>query len=166
MLLYSCSTWQSVGSLILSFLTFILCVLFPVSQAADADLVSNVTYRIKTEAARQLFAVNRLTGAVSVLQALDFEDLATSNSTYTFEVEALDHGGVLPPGTATVIVRITVRPQFYHTSLSGSTRSLPESSAGSSWSWFELGGRRPVFIRSSAGDWIKSFQSSSTVSTC
>lgn len=76
----------------------------------DADLVSNVTYRIKTEAARQLFAVNRLTGAVSVLQALDFEDLAASNSTYTFEVEALDHGGVLPPGTATVIVRITVRP--------------------------------------------------------
>lgn len=75
----------------------------------DADLVSNVTYRIKTEAARQLFAVNRLTGAVSVLQALDFEDLAAGNSTYTFEVEALDHGGVLPPGTATVIVRITVR---------------------------------------------------------
>uniref|UniRef100_A0A8C1U809 Protocadherin-15 n=1 Tax=Cyprinus carpio TaxID=7962 RepID=A0A8C1U809_CYPCA len=78
--------------------------------AVDADLISNVTYRIKTEAARQLFAVNRLTGAVSVLQALDFEDLATGNSTYTFEVEALDHGGVLPPGTATVIVRITVRP--------------------------------------------------------
>ncbi|KAF4106058.1 hypothetical protein G5714_013720 [Onychostoma macrolepis] len=76
-------------------------------SAVDADLVSNVTYRIKTEAARQLFAVNRLTGAVSVLQALDFEDLAASNSTYTFEVEALDHGGVLPPGTATVIVRIT-----------------------------------------------------------
>uniref|UniRef100_A0A673HXY9 Protocadherin-15 n=1 Tax=Sinocyclocheilus rhinocerous TaxID=307959 RepID=A0A673HXY9_9TELE len=76
-------------------------------SAEDADLVSNVTYRIKTEAARQLFAVNRLTGAVSVLQVLDFEDLAAGNSTYTFEVEALDHGGVLPPGTATVIVRIT-----------------------------------------------------------
>uniref|UniRef100_A0A8C1QR49 Protocadherin-15 n=1 Tax=Cyprinus carpio TaxID=7962 RepID=A0A8C1QR49_CYPCA len=79
-------------------------------SAVDADLVSNVTYRIKTEEARQLFAVNRLTGAVSVLQALDFEDLAAGNSTYTFEVEALDHGGVLPPGMATVIVRITVRP--------------------------------------------------------
>uniref|UniRef100_A0A8C2CAD2 Protocadherin-15 n=1 Tax=Cyprinus carpio TaxID=7962 RepID=A0A8C2CAD2_CYPCA len=76
-------------------------------SAVDADLVSNVTYRIKTEEARQLFAVNRLTGAVSVLQALDFEDLAAGNSTYTFEVEALDHGGVLPPGMATVIVRIT-----------------------------------------------------------
>uniref|UniRef100_A0A8C1U7X1 Protocadherin-15 n=1 Tax=Cyprinus carpio TaxID=7962 RepID=A0A8C1U7X1_CYPCA len=82
------------------------------SPAVDADLISNVTYRIKTEAARQLFAVNRLTGAVSVLQALDFEDLATGNSTYTFEVEALDHGGVLPPGTATVIVRITDMNDF------------------------------------------------------
>ncbi|KAI2658045.1 Protocadherin-15 [Labeo rohita] len=81
-------------------------------SAVDADLVSNVTYRIKTEAARQLFAVNRLTGAVSVLQALDFEDLAAGNSTYTFEVEALDHGGVLPPGTATVIVRITDMNDF------------------------------------------------------
>ncbi|XP_059421808.1 protocadherin-15a [Carassius carassius] len=76
-------------------------------SAVDADLDSNVTYRIKTEAAQQLFAVNRLTGAISVLQALDFEDLAAGNSTYTFEVEALDHGGVLPPGAATVIARIT-----------------------------------------------------------
>ncbi|KAG1963244.1 protocadherin-15, partial [Pimephales promelas] len=81
-------------------------------SAVDADLVSNVTYRIKTEAARQLFSVNRLTGAVSVLQALDFEDLEAGNSTYTFEVEALDHGGVLPPGTATVIVRITDMNDF------------------------------------------------------
>ncbi|XP_016382084.1 protocadherin-15-like [Sinocyclocheilus rhinocerous] len=81
-------------------------------SAVDADLVSNVTYRIKTEAARQLFTVNRLTGAISVLQALDFEDLAAGNSTYTFEVEALDHGGVLLPGTATVIVRITDMNDF------------------------------------------------------
>lgn len=84
----------------------------------DADLVSNVTYRIKTEAARQLFSVNRLTGTVSVLLALDFENLAAGNSTYTFEVEALDHGGVLPPGTATVVVRITVRPLRAHSVLS------------------------------------------------
>uniref|UniRef100_A0A9J8DI95 Protocadherin-15 n=1 Tax=Cyprinus carpio carpio TaxID=630221 RepID=A0A9J8DI95_CYPCA len=92
-------------------------------SAVDADLVSNVTYRIKTEEARQLFAVNRLTGAVSVLQALDFEDLAAGNSTYTFEVEALDHGGVLPPGMATVIVRITdvndFSPVFRHTLYKG-----------------------------------------------
>ncbi|KAK9964140.1 hypothetical protein ABG768_005338, partial [Culter alburnus] len=81
-------------------------------SATDADLISNVTYRIKTEAARQLFAVNRLTGAISVLQAVDFEELAAGNSTYTFEVEALDHGGVLPPGTATVIVRITDMNDF------------------------------------------------------
>ncbi|XP_026133814.1 protocadherin-15-like isoform X3 [Carassius auratus] len=81
-------------------------------SAVDADLVSNITYRIKTEAAQQLFTVNRLTGAVSVLQALDFEDLAAGNSTYTFEVQALDHGGVLPPGMATVIVRITDMNDF------------------------------------------------------
>ncbi|KAA0718253.1 Protocadherin-15 Precursor [Triplophysa tibetana] len=80
-------------------------------SAMDADLVSNVTYRIKTEAARLLFAVNRLTGNLSVLQALDYEDLG-GNSTYTFEVEALDHGGTLPPGTATVIVRITDMNDF------------------------------------------------------
>ncbi|TRY57827.1 hypothetical protein DNTS_022741, partial [Danionella cerebrum] len=75
-------------------------------SAVDADLVSNVTYRIKTEEAQQFFAVNRLTGAMSVLQALDFESFAAGNSSFTFEVEALDHGGVLPPGTATVVVRI------------------------------------------------------------
>lgn len=75
----------------------------------DADLVSNITYRIKTDTAQQLFAVDRLSGALSVLQALDFEALGRDGANYTFQVEALDHEGLLPPGVATVLVRITVR---------------------------------------------------------
>ncbi|XP_048125672.1 protocadherin-15a isoform X2 [Alosa alosa] len=76
-------------------------------SAFDADLDSNVTYRIMSEDARQLFAVDRLTGALSILQSLDFEDLSGEDgATYTFQVEALDHGGILPPGVATVIIKI------------------------------------------------------------
>lgn len=127
----------------------------------DADLVSNVTYRIKTEAARQLFAVNRLTGAVSVLQALDFEDLAAGNSTYTFEVEALDHGGVLPPGTATVIVRITVS-QWKVPSQSSATFFLKVQQF-SHKKWVGTGEERREFssglvASEEAGDWIRSFR--------
>lgn len=77
----------------------------------DADLFSNVTYRIMTESARQLFSLNAVTGELAVLQALDFEGLAAMGmgDTYTFQVEAVDQGGVMPPGHATVTVRITVR---------------------------------------------------------
>ncbi|TSK22798.1 Protocadherin-15 [Bagarius yarrelli] len=56
---------------------------------------------------RQLFAVDRITGALSVLQSLDFEALGRDGANYTFQVEALDYEGVLPPGIATVTVRIT-----------------------------------------------------------
>lgn len=81
-------------------------------QAVDADLFSNVTYRIRTESARQLFSLNAVTGELAVLQTLDFEDLAAlgMGTSYTFQVEAVDQGGVMPPGQATVTVRITVRP--------------------------------------------------------
>ena len=77
----------------------------------DADLFSNVTYRIKTESARQLFSLNPLTGDLSVLQTLDFEDLANMGlgANITFQVEAVDVGGIMPPGQATVTVRISVR---------------------------------------------------------
>lgn len=76
----------------------------------DSDLFSNVTYRIKTESARQLFSLNPITGELAVLQTLDFEDLAAMGmgASYTFQVEAVDQGGVMPPGQATVTVRITV----------------------------------------------------------
>ncbi|XP_046690042.1 protocadherin-15a isoform X6 [Silurus meridionalis] len=76
-------------------------------NATDEDLISNITYRIRTEEARQLFAVDRVTGALSVLQSLDFEALGQNGANYTFQVEALDYEGVLPPGIATVTVRIT-----------------------------------------------------------
>lgn len=77
----------------------------------DSDLFSNVTYRIKTESARQLFSLNPVTGELAVLQTLDFENLAAMSmgASYTFQVEAVDQGGVMPPGQATVTVRITVR---------------------------------------------------------
>uniref|UniRef100_A0A4W5MNF6 Protocadherin-related 15b n=1 Tax=Hucho hucho TaxID=62062 RepID=A0A4W5MNF6_9TELE len=73
--------------------------------AKDADLDSNITFRIRTPEARQLFAVNPVTGELSVLQTLDFETLAATD--HTFVVEALDSGGSMPPGLATVTVKIT-----------------------------------------------------------
>nr|XP_015202388.1 PREDICTED: protocadherin-15 isoform X4 [Lepisosteus oculatus] len=76
-------------------------------EAKDADLDSNVTYRIRTQEARQLFSVNPVTGELSVLQVLDFETLSTSGASYTFIVEALGSGGSMPPGLATVTVKIS-----------------------------------------------------------
>uniref|UniRef100_A0A8C7Q4C5 Protocadherin-related 15b n=1 Tax=Oncorhynchus mykiss TaxID=8022 RepID=A0A8C7Q4C5_ONCMY len=73
--------------------------------AKDSDLDSNVTFRIRTPEARQLFAVNPVTGELSVLQTLDFETLAATD--HTFVVEALNSGGSMPPGLATVTVKIT-----------------------------------------------------------
>nr|XP_046257906.1 protocadherin-15-like isoform X6 [Scatophagus argus] len=83
-------------------------------SAVDADLFSNVTYRIKTESARQLFSLNPVTGELAVLQTLDFENLAAMGmgASYTFQVEAVDQGGVIPPGQATVTVRITDMNDF------------------------------------------------------
>ncbi|KAK1905784.1 Protocadherin-15, partial [Dissostichus eleginoides] len=83
-------------------------------SAVDSDLFSNVTYRIKTESARQLFSLNPVTGELAVLQTLDFEDLAAMGmgASYTFQVEAVDQEGVMPPGQATVTVRITDMNDF------------------------------------------------------
>ncbi|XP_060943392.1 protocadherin-15-like [Limanda limanda] len=83
-------------------------------SAVDSDLVSNVTYRIKTESARQRFSLNPITGELASLQTLDFEALAAMGmgASYTFQVEAVDQGGVMPPGQATVTVRITDMNDF------------------------------------------------------
>ncbi|XP_035029147.2 protocadherin-15 isoform X4 [Hippoglossus stenolepis] len=83
-------------------------------SAVDSDLISNVTYRIKTESAQQLFSLNPITGELAVLQTLDFENLAAMGmgASYTFQVEAVDQGGVMPPGQATVTVRITDMNDF------------------------------------------------------
>lgn len=90
-----------------------LCFSSFFSQAVDVDLFSNITYRIKTESARQLFSLNPITGELAVLQTLDFEGLAAigMGASYTFQVEAVDQGARMPPGQATVTVRITVRAQ-------------------------------------------------------
>uniref|UniRef100_A0A673ZVF4 Protocadherin-related 15a n=1 Tax=Salmo trutta TaxID=8032 RepID=A0A673ZVF4_SALTR len=83
-------------------------------SAVDADLFSNVTYRIKSAEARKLFSVNPITGELLVLQTLDFEDLASMGmgTNYTFQVEAVDQAGTMPPGEATVTVRITDMNDF------------------------------------------------------
>uniref|UniRef100_A0A8C4YVW9 Protocadherin-related 15a n=1 Tax=Gadus morhua TaxID=8049 RepID=A0A8C4YVW9_GADMO len=83
-------------------------------SALDADLFSNITFRIRTGSARLLFAVDPISGNVSMLQTLDFEDLAAMGmgTSYTFQVEAVDQGGVMPPGQATVTVRITDMNDF------------------------------------------------------
>ena len=89
----------------------------PSGQALDADLFSNITFRIKTGSARLLFALDPISGNLSMLQTLDFEDLAAlgMGTSYTFQVEAVDQAGVMPPGQATVTVRITVRDTHRHT---------------------------------------------------
>lgn len=85
------------------------------SQAVDPDLFSNVTYRIKTESAKQLFSLNLVTGELVLLQILDFEGLAAMgmSTSYSFLVEAVDQGEVMPPGQANVTIRITVRASRY-----------------------------------------------------
>ena len=97
----------------------------PSGQALDADLFSNITFRIRTGSARLLFAVDPISGNVSMLQTLDFEDLAAMGmgTSYTFQVEAVDQGGVMPPGQATVTVRITVRDMHAHTRICTHTRT-------------------------------------------
>ncbi|KAF5891995.1 protocadherin-15 isoform X2, partial [Clarias magur] len=74
--------------------------------ALDADLNSNITYRISTTEARKLFELNPVTGELKVLYTLDFEKLSPEETTHTFVVEAVDSEGSMPPGLATVTVTI------------------------------------------------------------
>lgn len=77
-------------------------------KAVDADLGSNLTYRIRSEGSdsgvEQLFRVDPRSGELSVLRVLDYEELSVS--TYSFIVEALDTSGTMPPGLASVTVNI------------------------------------------------------------
>uniref|UniRef100_A0A3Q3EN27 Protocadherin-15 n=1 Tax=Labrus bergylta TaxID=56723 RepID=A0A3Q3EN27_9LABR len=81
-------------------------------KAIDADLSSNLTYRIRSEGLDQeifqLFRINMVTGEVSVREVLDYEALSDPEPTYTFTVEATDMEGSMPPGLASVTVRIMV----------------------------------------------------------
>ena len=56
----------------------------------------------------ELFHINPMTGELSVLKVLDFEALTDSEPSYVFTVEALDTDGNMPPGLASVTVRIMV----------------------------------------------------------
>lgn len=83
-------------------------------KAVDADLGSNLTYRIRKEGSDrgvdQLFHINPVTGKLSVLKVLDYEALTVT--TYTFIVEALDMNGTMPPGLASVTVTIVDMNDF------------------------------------------------------
>ncbi|XP_035527225.1 protocadherin-15-like [Morone saxatilis] len=85
-------------------------------KAIDADLGSNLTYRIRTEGLDQeipqLFHIDPVTGELSVLKVLDYEALTDSEPTYTFTVEAVDTKGTMPPGLTSVTVRITDMNDF------------------------------------------------------
>ncbi|KAM3838367.1 protocadherin-15-like [Diretmus argenteus] len=79
-------------------------------KAIDADLGSNLTYRIRIDKLdqeiSQLFRVDPVTGELSTLKVLDYESLNDPEPTYTFTVEVLDTGGTMPPGLATISVKI------------------------------------------------------------
>ncbi|NXH41573.1 PCD15 protein, partial [Dicaeum eximium] len=75
-------------------------------EAKDADLGADVNYRIRTEEARQYFALNKHTGELSLRKSLDYESFSDTEATFTFLVEAFDSKGTMPPGLATVTVRV------------------------------------------------------------
>ncbi|XP_041902127.1 protocadherin-15-like [Corvus kubaryi] len=75
-------------------------------EAKDVDLGADVNYRIRTEEARQYFALNKHTGELSLRKSLDYESFSDAEATFTFLVEAFDSKGTMPPGLATVTVRV------------------------------------------------------------
>uniref|UniRef100_A0A8D3CP09 Protocadherin-15 n=1 Tax=Scophthalmus maximus TaxID=52904 RepID=A0A8D3CP09_SCOMX len=79
-------------------------------KAIDADIDSNITYQIRgqglDQGIAQLFHLDPETGELSVLKVLDYEALTDPEPTYMFTVEALDREGTMPPGLASVTVRI------------------------------------------------------------
>ncbi|NWR21362.1 PCD15 protein, partial [Emberiza fucata] len=75
-------------------------------EAKDVDLGADVNYRIRTEEAREHFALNKHTGELSLRKSLDYESFSDTEATFTFLVEAFDSKGTMPPGLATVTVRV------------------------------------------------------------
>ncbi|NXD30171.1 PCD15 protein, partial [Spelaeornis formosus] len=75
-------------------------------EAKDVDLGADVNYRIRTEEAKQYFALNKHTGELSLRKSLDYESFSDTEATFTFLVEAFDSKGTMPPGLATVTVRV------------------------------------------------------------
>ncbi|XP_064001083.1 protocadherin-15 isoform X5 [Pogoniulus pusillus] len=75
-------------------------------EAKDVDLGSDVNYRIRTQEALQYFALDKYTGELSLVKSLDYESFHDTEATFTFLVEAFDSKGTMPPGLATVTVRV------------------------------------------------------------
>ncbi|KAM9325027.1 protocadherin-15 [Gastrophryne carolinensis] len=75
-------------------------------MAKDADLGANVTYRIRSQEVLQLFTINSSTGEISLLKPLDYESFTGKEAVYIFLIEAFDATGSMPPGIATVTVRV------------------------------------------------------------
>ncbi|NXJ70074.1 PCD15 protein, partial [Rostratula benghalensis] len=75
-------------------------------EAKDVDLGADVNYRIRTQDAREYFGLDKHTGEISLLKSLDYESFADTEATFTFLVEAFDSKGTMPPGLATVTVRV------------------------------------------------------------
>ncbi|KAM4896615.1 protocadherin-15 isoform 2-T2 [Sylvia borin] len=75
-------------------------------EAKDVDLGADVNYRIRTEEAREYFALDKHTGELSLRKSLDYESFYDTEATFTFLVEAFDSKGTMPPGLATVTVRV------------------------------------------------------------
>ncbi|XP_033371565.1 protocadherin-15 isoform X1 [Parus major] len=75
-------------------------------EAKDVDLGADVNYRIRTEEAQQYFALDKHTGELSLRKSLDYESFSDTEATFTFLVEAFDSKGTMPPGLATVTVRV------------------------------------------------------------
>ncbi|XP_042649041.1 protocadherin-15 isoform X2 [Tyto alba] len=77
-------------------------------EAKDVDLGADVNYRIRTQEVEALehFALNKYTGELSLLKSLDYEAFTDREASFTFLVEAFDSKGTMPPGLATVTVRV------------------------------------------------------------
>ncbi|XP_016155011.1 PREDICTED: protocadherin-15 isoform X2 [Ficedula albicollis] len=75
-------------------------------EAKDVDLGADVNYQIRTEEARQYFSLNKHTGELSLRKSLDYESFSDTEAAFTFLVEAFDSKGTMPPGLATVTVRV------------------------------------------------------------
>lgn len=98
--------------MVLRWIQSVLHCVSPSLQAIDADIDSNITYQIRgqglDQGIAQLFHLDPETGELSVLKVLDYEALTDPEPTYMFTVEALDREGTMPPGLASVTVRIMV----------------------------------------------------------
>uniref|UniRef100_A0A8C0VE11 Protocadherin-15 n=1 Tax=Cyanistes caeruleus TaxID=156563 RepID=A0A8C0VE11_CYACU len=75
-------------------------------EAKDVDLGADVNYRIRTEEAQEYFALDKHTGELSLRKSLDYESFSDTEAIFTFLVEAFDSKGTMPPGLATVTVRV------------------------------------------------------------